>query len=212
MIFQKVLKGITIEDEMHARLILEDSGIVCNLWRKVGAPLTPKEVRERLTDRNVEWHLNHYDDKDDKENNEIFSCHTPFISTTAGCVERDARSGKNPAFSALITAVKFATANFTRTGWVFYGYVNVIGRKSVPLAEFAEETRELHIWTDFQQWHPEGEVMAKIVIPPTHLERAECYDGPTLVNRGKIVCIKSLRNAYYKAPESFSNVREVTVP
>jgi hypothetical protein len=88
----------------------------------------------------------------------------------------------------------------------------VIGRKSVPLAEFAEETRQLHIWVDFQKWHPEGEVMAKIVIPPAHLEKAECYDGPPLLNGKRIVCRNWLPNPYYKSPDSFSNVREVTVP
>jgi hypothetical protein len=113
MIFQKVLKGISIQREHDARKILEDLGIVCNRWRNAGGPLTPQDIRERLTDRNVEWHLNHYDDPDPMEHGDKFSFNTPFISTTAGCVERDARSGRNPAFSALITAVKFATLNFT---------------------------------------------------------------------------------------------------
>jgi hypothetical protein len=211
MIYQKVLKGIAGGDRVGARRVLSQTGIICNWWRQVN-PLPQNEIVVRLTERNIEWHLSRYDDHDPLTGRP-FGELTPFISTTAGGVGRDPYLMINEPHSAFVTAVGFATRQFTTRGVVFYGYVNVIGKKALPLQEFSEETRELNIWTAFQPYHWEGEIVAKISIPPPHLEKAECYDGPRV-----LADLNALRNpsplwvehntGVYARPEKYSNVRE----
>ncbi|HEY0433965.1 MAG TPA: hypothetical protein VGC95_08840 [Chitinophagaceae bacterium] len=179
MIFQRVLKGIPRLTSGQVRHMLSDGGILCNWWRNSPNKTLPaNEVRGRLTERNIEWHLSHYDDLDPLMGNEPFCDNTPFISTTAGSIQRNSALLTNESFSSFITALQFATNNFTDDGVIFYAYEFVLGKKSVELEEFAEETRELNIWTSFQPYHPEGEIVAKIWIPPQRLESAEFYNGP----------------------------------
>ena len=129
-------------------------------------------------------------------------------------VERDAANAVNLRFSAFITALGFATDHFQSEGAIFYGYVNVMGRKSIRLQEFAEETRELNIWHDFQPYHREGEVVAKIAIPPAHLEKAEGYNGPDALKelKAKRIPIPSWteqNTARYVPPIDICNIRDV---
>ena len=117
----------------------------------------------------------------------------------------------NEPHSAFLTALGFATRQFTIHGTVFYGYLNVIGKKALPLREFSEETRELNIWTAFQPFHSEGEIVAKISIPPPHLEKAEGYDGPgalaDLIAGGMPTPPWVEHNiGIYARPEDYSNV------
>ncbi|MHB1082745.1 MAG: hypothetical protein ACYC67_25350 [Prosthecobacter sp.] len=211
MIFQKVLKGIAGITQAHARAMLDGDGIICNWWRDVGL-LPESEILDRLTEDDLLHHLTDYDVIDPITLRK-FGETTPFISTTAGGVQRDDSTAVNTRFSAFLTALSFATQGYTTRGVIFYGYLNVLGRKSVAMREFAEETRELNIWTDFQPYHSEGEVVAKISIPPTHLEKAECYDGPAalsdLQNLRVPVPQWTLANtARYVPPESICNVRD----
>jgi hypothetical protein len=80
---------------------------------------------------------------------------------------------RNIVYIPIITALNFATNWLTRPGYVFYGYVFTLGQKSLELAEFAEEVRELHIYTHFLPYHDEGEIVAKIHIPAVRLEKVE---------------------------------------
>ena len=93
MIIQRVIKGISRISENDALHILS-VGIVCNWWHKVN-PLPEHEVPLRLTERNLDWHQNRYNDPDPFESGEQFRLHTPFISTTAGTVERDTFNDTN---------------------------------------------------------------------------------------------------------------------
>lgn len=99
---------------------------------------------------------------------------TPFISVTAGTVEPErARDPKrNVPLPAWLTASGFATDWGNHSGWVVYGYVSLLGRPSLPLMEFSEEVRDLHQHEWFNRHHSEGEILAKIWIPPVRLEGA----------------------------------------
>ena len=213
MIFQRVLKGIPGLQRADVLYMLTDGGIICNWWRN--SPdriLRSDQIRRRLIERNIEWHLSHYDDPDPLMGNAPFRKNTPFISTTAGTVERRAAALTNELFSSFITALQFATQNFTRDGVVFYAYEFVLGKKSVPLEEFGEETRELNIWTTFQPYHPEGEIVVKIQIPPQRIERAELYDGPQahsdLAAGFHPQPLDILDNhGVFAAPEDYANIR-----
>ncbi len=67
--------------------------------------ITPAEIVEKLTERNLDWHLNHYEDPDSLMKNAPFYENTPFILVTAGVVERAA--GGSRSFSSTICDRKF---------------------------------------------------------------------------------------------------------
>jgi hypothetical protein len=176
MFFQKVLKGIAGVSRQYADTTFE-GGIICNWWRRVGN-ISPAQIVEKLTDRNLDWHLNHYNDPDPIMGNTPFCENSPFISVTAGVVEREAFLQQNIVYDPFITAMRFATLDFTTKGFIFYAYVFTLGRQSINLAEFAEEVRELNIYKNYLPFHPEGEIATKIEIRGPQIERWEEYDGP----------------------------------
>lgn len=163
MMVQRILKGINQPlSEAEAREILEQNGIHSNWWRKQGT-ITPPEVVDQLTEDRLLGHLNDYETAGPK---------TPFISTTAGSVVRDAAGKENLLFTADYVATAFATDQFTKPGWVFSGYLFTLGRKAVSQWGFSEEVRELHTYTGFLPYQPEGEIVAKVYIPAVQLEEA----------------------------------------
>jgi hypothetical protein len=211
VIFQKVLKGMVGMNQAGANGIFQGAGITCNWWREVN-PLPTNEIPGRLTEDNALRHLSQYD-RTDPATGRPFGELTPFISTTAGAVERDAYFGVNYVHGAFMTALRFATDNFRKTGAIFYGYVLVLGKKALPHQEFAEETRDLNLFHAYQPFHPEGEIVAKISIPVPRLEKAEGYDGPAALSdwsaRRWPRPMWTVLNPRYARVEDFSNVREV---
>jgi hypothetical protein len=180
--------------------MLREAGIACNWWRNVGE-VSPGEVQAKLTPRNLLWHLNHYVDLD-PATGAAFCENTPFISTTAGTVERDVLATRNVSFPPLLTAVRFATADYTRAGYVFYSYVYTLGKRALPLVDFAEEVRDVHVYAEFLPFHAEGEVVVKKHIPSVRIERVQKYDAD-----GALLWTEA--NAAYEPPERYANVREL---
>ncbi len=180
MFFQKILKGISGLTPDQAAEVLTVTGIESNWIRTRGSPGQQK-VAERITHEELHWHLTRYDETDVRTG-EPFGRTSPFISTTGGTSEQGSMAGEERAyvFSAFDLAAWFATVEYTQSGWIFYGYVFTIGRPSVEHAEFAEEVRDLHSYPSGYRFHHEGELVAKLVIPPSRLERCEFYRGPEL--------------------------------
>jgi hypothetical protein len=209
MFFQKVLKGISGLTRNDADATF-DVGILCNWWRRVHQ-ISPPEIAGKLTERNLDWHLNHYDDPDPLEKNTPFSENTPFISVTAGVVERQAFLRRNIVFDPFLTALRFATQDFITTGHIFYGYVFTLGKQSIELQQFAEEVRELNIYKNFLPFHPEGEITAKIEIRSAQIEKWEEYDGPQALQDFKAGSLPqsafSRTNPNYASPEQYCNIR-----
>ena len=209
MFFQKVLKGIAGLTRQNADASFL-AGIECNWWRRVHQ-ISPVEIVQKLTDRNLDWHLNHYADPDPLMNNAPFYENTPFISVSAGVVERDEFSQRNIVFDPFITALRFATRDFSVIGHVFYAYVFTLGRQSIDLREFAEEVRELNIYKNFLPFHPEGEITAKIEIRGPQIEKWEEYDGPAALgtlqggNPPQPTFVRI--NAIYAPPDGYCNIR-----
>jgi hypothetical protein len=131
MFFQKVLKGITGLSRTDANQAF-DSGILCNWWRTVHQ-IRPDQIMAKLSERNLDWHLNHYADHDPLTG-APFRENTPYISVTAGSVERDAFARRNIVFDPFLIALQFATDDFRRTGHIFYAYVFTLGRQSIEIA------------------------------------------------------------------------------
>ena len=211
MIIQKVIKGIPRISEAQVNQILR-TGIVCNWWRKVGT-LPANEIPLRLTPRNLEWHQNHYTAPDPLEGGELFGRHTPFISTTAGTVERDTFAKTNIMHPAWEVALPFATESLSTDGYLFYCYLFIIGRPAVPLEAFAEEVRELNVYTAFSPFQPEGEITAKIIIPPAQIEYAEFWrveDIRDALDQGSLpMPANTLPNNLFVSPNLYNNVRDV---
>lgn len=209
MFFQKVLKGIAGLSRQDADQTFQE-GILCNWWRTVHH-ITPAEVVDKLSERNLDWHLNHYAAPDPLMQNAPFFENTPFISVTAGTVERYAFAQVNIVFDPFITALQFATRDFTATGHIFYAYVFTLGRQSLALAEFAEEVRELIIYKHFLPFHEEGEITAKIAIRGPQIERWEEYDGAAVRSwwQGGGTLRPSFEqiNPMYARPDDYCNIR-----
>jgi hypothetical protein len=200
MFAQRVIKGIGGITQEEATDILTSDGIRCNLCRYQGR-LDPRDWRGLLTAETLLHHLNGYADTD-PATQEPFCVGTPFISTTAGTVEQDRPNKINLKMGARQTAVRFATDGHSQSGFLFFGYVFTLGRRSVEMVEFSEEVRDLNIYTQYLQYHHEGEVVAKVWIPSVRLERLEeCdRDGAT---------IRTEYNPRFVRPEDFAAVREV---
>lgn len=211
MIIQMAIKGISELGQTDAERILS-GGIICNWWRKV-ALLPSAEIPHRLTDRNLDWHQNHYDDPDPLEGGERFGLHTPFISVTAGTVERDTALARNIMHPARDVALRFATNSWKSDGYLFYCYLFVLGRKSVPHQVFSEEVRELNVNTAFSWFQTEGEITAKICIPPAQIEKAEYYEISKVladIARGQLPKpTTTSMNGLYQPPENIANIRAV---
>ncbi len=114
-------------------------------------------------------------------------------------------------FDPFITALRFATRDFTTTGYVFHAYVFTLGRQSISLSQFAEEVRELNIYKTFMPFHPEGEIAAKIEIRGPQIKKWDEYDGPTALAS---LLAGSLpgpsfthTNLSYASPEEYCNIR-----
>lgn len=209
MIFQFVIKGINGINDTDANNILFHEGIKCNWLRKVGAIL-PEDALAKLNDRNLKWHINHYKEYDPLTG-ESFDKNTPYISTTAGTVERDHLNRKNVIRSALEVALRFATDFYKSDGYLFYCYVMVLGKKAVELTSFAEEFRELNIYTRYSSYQPEGEITAKIHIPSIQIEKYQFYQiskvNEALRKGNEPEPVFTKDNNNYIDPETFSNVR-----
>lgn len=134
---------------------------------------------------------------------------TPFISTTAGAIQQDHLHARNILYPPLLTTLEFATDGYQTDGYVFYGYVFTLGQKAVILREFAEEVWELHIYTQYLQYHHEGEIVAKIHIPSIGLEKVEKYDPQQAyqaLQAGRLPTASWLKiNSDYQRPESYAN-------
>jgi hypothetical protein len=216
--FTKFLKGIPESsglDEQQAEAMLLGGGLICNWWRNApGGVISPVEVGDKLTEANLYWHLEHYGDPKLPSPNP-FGEETPFISTTAGVVERDHFFTRNLVYPAFLTALLFATDGLRRPGYVFYGYLITLGRKAVPFQEYAEEVRELNTYTSYLRFHEEGELVAKVHIPSHRLERLERWEPGAVVSQleGEPEPSPSLPyskvNPRYSPPEQYSNIRDV---
>jgi len=218
MYFQKVLKGISSLSGATADDMVLRSGIRCNWWTRKHT-ITPEEIKDQLTDANVLFHLNHYDDPLPAKHPyatlpgaTTYGDVTPYISTTAGVVERSLTLRTNIIFPSFMTALQFATQNFTTSGHIFYAYLITLGKKAIPLWQFSEEVRDLLVYQQFLPYYQEGEIVAKIHIPSSQIEKAELYHGPgvlqDLKNQKMPLPAHTITNTTYTPPDQYSNIRE----
>jgi len=174
VIVQWCCKGIAKIDRAAVQSILEDGpGIRCRSWQRLpsGTAFPIGQALRQLTEENLDRHVNDYAG---------FGKRTPFISLSAGCVERRMLTRTNVTRSALCTALQFATTDFPRggtcPGWVFWCYVLVGLNPAVGVPGVAEEIRELNHARAYSGFYQQGEITAKINVPSAQIYLAERYE------------------------------------
>ncbi|BAY09171.1 hypothetical protein [Calothrix sp. NIES-2098] len=201
MLIQWAIKGINGDlsgiDDNTAKSIIDDGrGILCNWWRNQ-IQISPPEVRDKLTKANLGLHVNQYD---------IVKDRTPFISLTAGCVERDAAIQTNQIHPASKVARRFATRWGTSPGYLFYCWVIVGLKPAVEISQIAEEIRELNTYTSYSHYQLEGEITAKIHIPSNQILKCEKYEPN---GKGQCPRVWTHQNRSFIRPAAILNMREL---
>lgn len=217
MFIQKVLKGIAKIDLATGVDIMNRQGIISNWWNFKGT-ITPIEEKEVLTESNLLDHLNNYEKPLPPwhplyGSSRTYGSVTPFISTTAGSIQRSEFYTKNILYNPELIALNFATNNFTTIGCVFHLYLFTLGKKAIPQQQFSEEVRDIFTYTYWLQYFHEGEITAKIHIPSIQIEKVEFYNGPL----AKIQILSGVYpesqdvalNPQYENPSKFNNIREL---
>ncbi|MGN6209413.1 MAG: hypothetical protein ACTHND_11935 [Asticcacaulis sp.] len=180
-------------------LILAGHGIVSNWWRnKPGNRISPPEIEAVLTSDNLNRHVHDY---------ASFGSLSPFISVASGCVERDALLGRNNVYSAIDTALAFATEDGRHPGALFYGWLPVGLNPAVELSAVGESIRDLNVYHRWSPFQLEGEITAKINIPANQIEKVEWWDLSVTGHQDTPVDV--CNNSRFVAPTPLLNAREL---
>jgi hypothetical protein len=157
-----------------------------------------------MTERDLNLHVNHYDEVDPRTGTAV-SDQTPFISLSAGCVDRDTLKKTNVLHPALRTALEFATDLAREPGWVFTCYVLLAVNRATPVPGVAEEVRELNHRRSYSEYSLEGEVAAKINVPSRQILCAEHWEpsGNWLRRTG------GYRNREFVHPDALLDMRQM---
>jgi hypothetical protein len=204
MYIQMCVKGIagSIEPTEHrltwdeaCDLITSRRGILSNWWRTEGV-ISPPQIAEVLNETALNRHLHDYD---------RFRDQTPFISLACGAVERDSVARRNFLYSAIDTALLFATGGWARPGVLFYCWVPTALNKAVELQAVAEPVRDLLTYRTWSPYQLEGELAAKVNIPANQIERVEWWDGA----QNPRACVRTFENPDYVGPDAVTNLRDL---
>jgi hypothetical protein len=210
VIVQWCCKGISkLDDEEVVDILTGGPGILSNLWQGRGI-LDTGEAQARLTERSLELHVNNYDGPDPAAKppspTKVRDV-TPFISLSAGCVDRDVFRETNVLNPARRTALEFATNTGQVPGWIFTCWVIVTLNRATPIEGVAEEVRDLNQGRRYSRYWPEGEIAAKINVPSRQILCVERWEpaSPTggLRRRGGYI------NKGFAAPRPLLNLRRM---
>jgi hypothetical protein len=198
---------MALDGDERARSVIDSrQGIQCNWWRDVKT-ITAPGIRDKLTDENLNLHVNHFtiiEPNTKRQFREI----TPFISLTAGTVERDAVAKTNIIRRARATALWFGT-NFGESdhAYLYICWIVVAPRAAVGIESVAEEVRDLNTYRRYSYFQPEGEIVAKISIPDNQIKECEKWtwerNGKTFTRAWKY------ENKRFTEPEMLTNIREL---
>lgn len=205
MIIQWCVKGMHLPSDAEAKTILRD-GLLCNWWRKVRV-ISPADIASKLTLTNLDMHVNHFT-MTDPATGKSFKKNTPFISMSAGTVERDTAAKTNYVRRARRTALWFGT-QFGRqpTAYLYVCWTVLAPRQAVELGAIAEEIRDLNTYRKYSPYQPEGEVTAKISVPSNQIHSCERWELPP--GSKKLALTGIFLNPGFVPPATLSNVRGV---
>jgi len=209
MYVQMCIKGVSGINVSMANEMLAGEGLVCNWWRKEGS-IGPKDIDKRLTSADLDLHVNSYEEQHPDLPGKVKE-ETPFISLTAGAVERSVFFKTNFVHPAHRTALLFASDFGRLRGecFLFYCWVVVGLKPAVEIRHLAEEIRELNTYRRYSAFQTEGEIAAKIEVPSRQIHRFERYRITDNANGlTDLDYIDSTLNPDYVDPYSIVNIRE----
>lgn len=195
MLIQWCLKGIprvpgTFDDAQVQAILGGDA--ITSAWLRGSSqhlPDLPAAQQSALSDTALDQHVHAH---------HLVWNQTPYVSLSAGCVERIAR-GVTIRHSALRTALAFATQDATCEGYVFLCWVHVTPKPAPGLPGLAEEIRDLNLYSPYSVFHEEGEVVAKLFVPARQIRSATRFSQDLV--RGQ-----RFDNYDYVPPERVSNI------
>ncbi len=94
---------------------------------------------------------------------------SPYISLSAGVVVPDTPLGTRK-FPAWKSAVDFATARGKTEGYIYRVWTVVTPKPSPELMNVSDEIRNLNLFSSVWRYQHQGEITAKLVIPPVQVE------------------------------------------
>jgi hypothetical protein len=208
MFIQWCIKGVNgLTDDQARGVIDENWGLPCRWWQN--QPLiSPPEIRAKLTRRNLDMHVNQYQ-APDPSTGRPFCEGTPFISLSAGCVERRKFLRTNTAHRARMIALDFATKGGSVEGYLYTCYVLVALNPAVGVEGLAEEVRELNTYRRYSPWQVEGELTAKVIIPTNQILRCEKWSFTRMRFRRAPQCHWVHDNPAFDHPRDITNIREL---
>jgi hypothetical protein len=217
MIVQWCVKGLALPSDADARQIINSgSGLICNWWRAAlqQPPFQQPpfdQIKTKLTPTGIDMHVNHFTEID-RATMQTYSTQSPFISLSAGVVERNAAAQTNIVHRARKTALWFGS-NFghSKFAYLFTCWVVLAPRRAVPLEGVAEEVRDLNTYRRYSAFQTEGEVVAKLRVPDNQIKSCEKWQFlPARAGRRPCLRIKWTQfNPRFTPPERLTNIRQL---
>jgi hypothetical protein len=207
VIVQWCMKGMSLSGDKEAKAVIDSrGGIRSNWWREVNN-ITPPGRRDKLTEGNLDLHVNHFSDLD-PATGQPFSKMTPFISFSSGTVERDSIAKTNYVHTPLRTALWFGTNFGTRQTAYLYTCWLIVGiRPAVEVEAVAEEVRDLNSYRRYSAYQTEGEVVAKVFVPDNQIQQCQRWTWNRAARRVSPGWIH--KNPRFTPPDILSNLREL---
>jgi hypothetical protein len=156
------------------------------------------EIAQMLTDSNLDRHLHDYDQ---------YEAESPFISLAVGAVERDRVLNTNSVYSAIDTALAFATDDGAHAGALFFGWTIVALNPAVALSAVAEPVGELNVYRRWSRFQLEGEVTAKVFLPANQIQEVQWWDQDPASGTSQLV--DTYINPAFVSPDPIMNVRQL---
>ncbi|GIG26904.1 hypothetical protein [Cellulomonas denverensis] len=165
MFVQEYYKGISGLGPLDIASIFRTGILSNNLRSNPNAPLVT--LLPMLSEPALYGHVTDY---------ATYGANSPFVSLTAGTRNLANAGGAFRPFRAWETAVRFATRNGKTGGVVFEGWVITLGVPSWHISGVAEDIRDHHSYPRFNAFWKQGEVTAKLLVPPMQVVRATILD------------------------------------
>ncbi len=198
------LKGIAGDGSFGdnaAWAVMTESGILSNWMRN--NPNLPSSQANKISQQSLSLpalddHVNDYDS---------VKTQTPYISLSAGCREFAGAYQAPTTYPAFRTALEFATKWGTVPGYIYRCWVVVAPQIAADAPGLADEVRDLNLYADFYNYHREGEITAKLVVPVRQIQWVQKV-GPDLkpLAFGGASHTKARSNPQFRRPQSVSNL------
>ena len=165
------------------------------------------EGRTPNNSRNLNLHVNHFTTVDPVTGREFREL-TPFISLSAGVVQRDEAAQTNNVHRSLRTALWFGS-EFGQLGnaYILTCWLVLAPREAVAIESVAEEVRDLNSYRRYSAFQTEGEIVAKVTIPDNQILSLEKWERGQARQPFRRIWV--YRNPRFTRPERLSNIREL---